>query len=69
MTICSLFVWLISHQTTVFFSQNKPVSSTFLSEQISTGHRPNEEADESFAKQFCFIQLNAWPRSNLVRSL
>jgi hypothetical protein len=38
----ALFVWLISHQPAVFFSQNKPVSSTFLSEQIS--NQPNEQA-------------------------
>jgi hypothetical protein len=27
MTIISLFVWLISHQPAVLFSQNKPVTS------------------------------------------
>jgi hypothetical protein len=36
----SLFAWLISHQPAVFFSQNKPATSTFLSEQISTSHQP-----------------------------
>jgi hypothetical protein len=43
----SLFAWLISHQPTIFFSQNKPAtsnhqpaSSTFLSEQTSTSHQP-----------------------------
>jgi hypothetical protein len=48
----TLFVWLISHQPTVLFSQNKPATSnqpqpasnTFLSEQISTSHQPNEQA-------------------------
>jgi hypothetical protein len=41
-TIVALFAWLISHQPTVLFSQNKPatISSTFLSEQISTSHQP-----------------------------
>jgi hypothetical protein len=34
------FVWLISHQPTVLFSQNKPAISTFLSEQISSSHQP-----------------------------
>jgi hypothetical protein len=28
----SLFTWLISHQPAALFSQNKPASSTFLSE-------------------------------------
>jgi hypothetical protein len=43
----ALFVWLISHQSGVLFSQNKSAtshqqsaSSTFLSEQISTSHQP-----------------------------
>jgi hypothetical protein len=40
----TLFVWLISHQPAVLFSQNKPAISTFLSEQISTSHQPNEQA-------------------------
>jgi hypothetical protein len=46
--ICALFAWLISHQPTVLFSQNKPAtsnqpepaSSTLLSEQTSTSHQP-----------------------------
>jgi hypothetical protein len=45
---CALFAWLISHQPTVLFSQNKPAtnnqpepaSSTLLSEQTSTSHQP-----------------------------
>jgi hypothetical protein len=41
-TVC-LFVRLISHQPAVLFSQNKPASSTFLSQQISTSHHPNEQ--------------------------
>jgi hypothetical protein len=44
MQICALFVWLISHQPAVLFSQNKPATSTFLSEQISISHQPNERA-------------------------
>jgi hypothetical protein len=35
--------WLISHQTAVLFSQNKPATSTFLSEQTSTSRQPNEQ--------------------------
>jgi hypothetical protein len=46
--ILALFAWLISHQPTVLFSQNKPAtsnqpepaSSTLLSEQTSTSHQP-----------------------------
>jgi hypothetical protein len=38
--IFALFVWLISHQPAVLFSQNKSAISTFLSEQISTSHQP-----------------------------
>jgi uncharacterized membrane protein (DUF106 family) len=38
--IIALFAWLISHQPTVFFSQNKPATSTLLSEQTSTSHQP-----------------------------
>jgi hypothetical protein len=66
----ALFVWVMSHQPTVLFSQNKratgnqppdnstflseqtshqqSTSSTFLSEQISTGHQPNEQAEQIF---------------------
>jgi hypothetical protein len=36
----ALFAWLISHQPAVLFSQNKPASSTLLSEQTSTS-QPN----------------------------
>jgi hypothetical protein len=40
-----LFVWLISHQSAVLFSQNKPATNNqpkviFFSEQISTSHQP-----------------------------
>jgi hypothetical protein len=43
LAIGALFVWLISHQPAVFFSQNKPANSTLLSQQISTSHQPNEQ--------------------------
>jgi hypothetical protein len=38
--VSALFAWLISHQPAVLFSQNKPDTSTFLSEQTSTSHQP-----------------------------
>jgi hypothetical protein len=48
----ALFVWLISHQPTIFFSQNKPATSNqptvFFSQNKSapaTSHQPNEQAD------------------------
>jgi hypothetical protein len=40
MEMNALFAWLISHQRAVLFSQNKPATSTFISEQISTSHHP-----------------------------
>jgi hypothetical protein len=43
----TLFAWLISHQPTVLFSQNKPVNSTFLSEQ--TSHQ--EPANSTFLSE------------------
>jgi hypothetical protein len=46
-----MFVWLISHQTTVLFSQNKPATSNqpavLFSQNKSapaTGHQPNEQS-------------------------
>jgi hypothetical protein len=42
----STFVRVIGHRGQVLFSQNKSASSTFLSEQISISHQPNEQADE-----------------------
>jgi hypothetical protein len=49
--IASLFAWLISHQPTVLFSQNKPVTSnqpTVLFSQDKSApaisHQPNEQA-------------------------
>jgi hypothetical protein len=48
----SLFAWLISHQPTVLFSQNKPATSNqptvLFSQNKSTpaiSHQPNEQAD------------------------
>jgi hypothetical protein len=51
-TFVGKFAWLISHQPTILFSQNKPAtsnqpepaSSTLLSEQTSTSHQPTEQA-------------------------
>jgi hypothetical protein len=47
----ALFVWLISHQPAVLFSQNKPAASNqptiFFSQNKSasaTSHQPNEQA-------------------------
>jgi hypothetical protein len=48
---CALFVWLISHQLAVLFSQNKPDISNqptiFFSQNKSApaiSHQPNEQA-------------------------
>jgi hypothetical protein len=35
-----LFAWLIGHQSTALFSENKAATSTFLSERISTNNQP-----------------------------
>jgi hypothetical protein len=49
----ALFVWLISHQPAVLFSRTTPTnqppttSNTFLSEQTSTSHKPNRQAESS----------------------
>jgi hypothetical protein len=47
-----LFVWLISDQPAVFFSQNKPATSNqppvLFSQNksaLATSHQPNEHAD------------------------
>jgi hypothetical protein len=47
----SLFVWFISHQPTVFFSQNKSATSnqyfsltTNQHQPPTTSHQPNEQA-------------------------
>jgi hypothetical protein len=34
----------LPYQPPLLSSQNKPASMTFLSEQISTSHQPNEQA-------------------------
>jgi hypothetical protein len=46
-----MFVWLISHQPAVLFSQNKPATNnqptTLLSQnksELATSHKPNEQA-------------------------
>jgi hypothetical protein len=51
-SIYRLFAWLISHQPTVIFSQNKPSTSNqpavLLSQNKSAptiNHQPNEQAD------------------------
>jgi hypothetical protein len=48
----ALFVWLISHQPTVLFSQNKPAitnqPAVFFSQNKSApaiSHQPNEQAE------------------------
>jgi hypothetical protein len=44
-SVYALFVWLTSHQPAVIFSKNKSAtSSTFISEQTSISHQPNEQA-------------------------
>jgi hypothetical protein len=52
----SLFVWLISHQPAVFFSQNKPATSNQPAVLFSQNkpapaisHQPNEQAATSCA--------------------
>jgi hypothetical protein len=52
MMTCALFVWLISHQPAVLFSQNKLAISnqpTVLFSQnkpaSAISHQPNEQAD------------------------
>jgi hypothetical protein len=48
----ALFAWLISHQSTVLFSHNKPATSNHPAVLFSqnkstpaTSHQPNERAD------------------------
>jgi hypothetical protein len=55
-SIFALFIWLISHQPIVlFFSEQtthqQPANKTFISEQISTSHQPNEQTDQPPAKR------------------
>jgi hypothetical protein len=51
-TSCSFGLSATSQQ---YLSQNKPVSSTFLSEQISTSQQPNEEADSTRINKISFF--------------
>jgi hypothetical protein len=51
----ALFVWLISHQTTVFFSQNKSAitnqPAVLFSQNkaaLAISHQPNEQAENQF---------------------
>jgi hypothetical protein len=45
-----LFAWLISHQPTVLFSQNKPATAV--------SHQPNEQAIQRW--RFCFLPPFVW---------
>jgi hypothetical protein len=56
--IDALFVWLISHQPTVLFSQNKPTTGNQPSVLFSQNkpaptisHQPNEQAENSQASE------------------
>jgi hypothetical protein len=51
---CSFGLSATSQQ---YLSQNKPVSSTFLSEQISTSQQPNEEADSARINKIGFSKM------------
>jgi ankyrin repeat protein len=53
----ALFVWLISHQPTVLFSQNKPATSNqravlFFQNKSASAirHQPNEQAHRPFER-------------------
>jgi hypothetical protein len=55
----ALFVWLISHQPVVLFSQNKPTTSNQPAVRLSQNksapaisHQPNEQADCVRLKNF-----------------
>jgi hypothetical protein len=59
---CSLFVWLISHQPAVLFSQNKPATSNqpavLFSQNKSApaiSHQPNEQADGVFKRRAALV--------------
>jgi hypothetical protein len=61
MMLCTLFAWLISHQPTVFFSQNKPATSNqpivLFSQNKpapAISHQPNEQAVEIHV--FCLLK-------------
>jgi hypothetical protein len=52
LAVCALFAWLISHQPTVLFSQNKPATGNQPAVLFSQNkpasaisHQPNEQAD------------------------
>jgi hypothetical protein len=49
--LTALFVWLISHQPTLLFSQNKPAISNqpaiLFSQKNQHQHQPNEQAGAS----------------------
>jgi hypothetical protein len=58
---CDLFAWLISHQPTVLFSQNKPATSNqpvvLFSQNKSapaTSNQPNEQAANQSCDGFDF---------------
>jgi hypothetical protein len=48
-TCFALILWLISHQPAVLSFQNKPATSTFLSEQISNSHQPSAKRTGSLS--------------------
>jgi hypothetical protein len=61
----ALFVWLISHQPTVFFSQNKPATShqpaVLFSQNksaLAISHQPNEQADGQWWA--CSLEERKW---------
>jgi hypothetical protein len=75
--ICALFAWLISHQPTVLFSQNKPATSNqpaVLFPQNkpapAISHQPTEQAvgiHRVLNKVFyIFSQMSAILRDNLM---
>jgi hypothetical protein len=44
---CAMFAWLISQQYFSLTTNKPPATSTFLSQQISISHQPNEHAVET----------------------
>jgi hypothetical protein len=65
------FVWLISHQPAVLFSQNKPATSNqpavFFSQNKSApaiSHQPNEQAANLFAVREVAVGHFTWPGSS-----
>jgi hypothetical protein len=60
----TLFAWLISHQPTVLFSQNKPATSNQAAVLFSQNkpaptisHQPNEQAADLGEKSFELFSL------------